>query len=638
MTRHPHSRPSIRSGAWASLLCAALASSSGLAAQEAAPAPKPDPAHAEEAYLAGARLLDKHELADAQREFTRAVALDPKRSDYQLALDLTREHRVSELIHQAAQARLTNRPAEADALLAQARTLDPQNELVVEHAADAAITEPLVPHTQMRPADEPSYLPPIQIDPLPSHQDLHLRGDVRQVVTQVARAYGLRAVFDESTPSLNLRFDLDQSTYAEAMPILLSMAHLFAVPVDAKTLLISRDTEENRQKFERQVEETIYIPGSTVEQLNEFSNIVKNVFDVKQVIVSPSSGTLLLRAPEPTIKAVNYTIADMVDGGAEVMLDVKLVTFDKSVTRNLGISPPTQFNGFSAAAELQSFVSANQSTINTAISQGALVPTGSSTQMLVQEAAFLILSGIATDAKLTNVISFLGNGLTLFGVSAGSGATLNLALNSSEARALDDIKVRVGDRQSATLRVGEKYPITTATYSSGISSSTASALAGVSINGVSASSLVNQYLGTSSTATVPLIQYEDLGITLKTTPTVMRSGLVSMHIDLKIEALTGASLDNIPVLTNSVFTSDITVADGVSAVMMSELSNSESAAISGYPGLSSLPGFDTTLSNRTTENDRSELVLLITPHLVRRRSAEMASRRIAFRTSVPADF
>ena len=45
------------------------------------------------------------------------------------------------------------------------------------------------------------------------------------------------------------------------------------------------------------------------------------------------------------------------------------------------------------------------------------------------------------------------------------------------------------------------------------------------------------------TATVPQIQYEDLGITLKATPSVLRSGLVSMHIDLKIEALTGTSSD-----------------------------------------------------------------------------------------------
>ena len=74
------------------------------------------------------------------------------------------------------------------------------------------------------------------------------------------------------------------------MPILLRMAHLLAVPLDATTLLVAKDTEESRQRLERQVEETIYVPASTVEQMNELSNIIKNVFDVKQVVVSAGGG------------------------------------------------------------------------------------------------------------------------------------------------------------------------------------------------------------------------------------------------------------------------------------------------------------------------------------------------------------
>ena len=100
---------------------------------------------------------------------------------------------------------------------------------------------------------------------------------------------------------------------------------------------------------------------------------------------------------------------------------------------------------------------------------------------------------------------------------------------------------------------GSKYPVTSSTYSSGLSSAALGALAGRSVNGVSASSLAQQLLGASSASTIPIIQYEDLGITLKVTPSVLRSGLISVHVDMKIEALTGASLDNIPILTSRRF-------------------------------------------------------------------------------------
>ena len=593
------------------------------------------PQEASQAYSAGTRLLERKDLVGAQKEFAHAVELDPTHSAYSLALTVTREQRVSELIQHAAKARLQGRPKEADGLIAEAIAIDPDDERVMQHANtnSAPPTQKLVAKPQI------TYTAPIELQPTLEPQDLHLRGDARQVVTQAALAYGVKVVWDDTAIQQNapVRFDLEKSPYSEAMPILLRMTHLFGVAVDDKTLMVAKDSEETRQKLERQVEETIYIPASTTEQMNELTNIIKNVFDVKQIAPANSSGTIAIRASAPTLKAVNYTLADMLDGGAEVELEIKLLSIDKNRTTNLGTNPPTSGSAFSAAAEVQTFVAANQSTVNTAISSGALVPSGSQAQQLIEEAAFLILSGLATDAKLTNVISYFGHGLTLFGASIGGGGTLNFGLNSSESRALDDITVRIGDKQTTTLRVGEKYPVTTATYGSGVSSSTAAALQGVTVNGVSASSLLNQYLGAGANSAPPMIQYEDLGITLKTTPTVMRSGLVSLHIDMKIEALTGASLNNIPILTSSVYTSDITVPDGQTVVMLSDMSKTESAAISGLPGLGELPGFQQTLADVMKESVSSELVLLITPRLVRHRSDSMSSKAIRFNTSVPSE-
>jgi general secretion pathway protein D len=599
-----------------------------------------DAEKAEQAYVAGARLLDRQDLAGAQAEFAKAAKLDPARNEYGLALTLTREHRVSELVQRAAKARMLDQPKQAETLLAEAKTLDPTNELVLEHIAGAQSTLGVTaPKTTITPTHETVFAPPIEIQPDPGLRDIHLRGDAKQVITQAASGYGVKAVFDNSAGSEPLppvRFDLEQTPYAQAMPLLLKMTHMFSVAVDKKLLLIARDTQENRQRLERQVEETIYVPGSTAEQLNELTNIVKNVFDVKQVVIGQSSGTLLVRAPEPTLTALNETLEDLIDGGSEVMIEMKLLSVDKSKTVNTGTQTPTSGGIISVAGEAQSIVSANQSLVQELISSGGYVPTGNVATDTVIEALFLILSGAVQDAKVSGLVALAGNGLTLTGLYLGSGATINFALSESDTRALDDISMRVGDRQTATLQVGERYPITTATYSSGISSATSSALAGVSINGVSASSLLNQLTG--SAATIPQVQYEDIGITLKAQPTVLRSGMVRMHIDLKIEALSGVSSDNIPVLTSRVFASDITLPDGSSAVMMSDLSKTESAAIAGLPGLGELPGFQESAADDLKETDSSELVLVVTPRVVRHRKDLMASRRIPFSTSVPQEY
>jgi general secretion pathway protein D len=175
-------------------------------------------------------------------------------------------------------------------------------------------------------------------------------------------------------------------------------------------------------------------------------------------------------------------------------------------------------------------------------------------------------------------------------------------------------------------RSGTRYPITTSTYSTGVSSSLASSVAGLSVGGTSLSSLLNQYLGTSS-VTIPQIQYEDLGITVKAKPRILRTGDVHLELDMKIEALSGGSNDGIPILNNRSITSTITVPAGQTALLASELTRDEVGSIDGLPGLSELPGFQGTDKEADIASD--ELLITITPHIVRAGSMRVASRRLA---------
>ncbi len=601
-----------------------------------------DVERAEEAYLTGARLIAEKDLPAAQAAFTKATKLNPAKPNYEMALNLTRTHRVNELVQSAAKARMLGDSRRADGLLDEAKGIDPQNEELLEHSLGGQNgLQSSTPKATFTPVRDPVYAPPIEVQPTPGPKDVDLRGDAKTVITQTAQAYGLKVAFDASVDEgapVQLRFNMPASPYDRTMPLLLKMSHTFAVAMDARTLLVAKDTQENRARLVRQVEEAIYVPGSTAEELNELTNIVKNVFDVKQVVIA-ANGTMIVRAPETTLGALNETLDDLIDGAAEVVIEVRLISVDKTSTVNTGLSTPTSVSAFNAYSEASSIVSSNSSLVNTLISSGGYTPTGNVFTDTVAEALLLVLSGAVTDAKLTGLFAVFGNGIaSATGLSLGSGATLNFGLSQSDTQALDDVTVRVGDRQTTTLKIGEKYPITTATYSSGVSSATSSALAGVSINGVSASTLLNQYLGSSAATTIPQVQYEDLGLTLKATPTVLKSGMVDMKIELKVEALEGGSLNNIPILTSEVFTSDLTTPDGTTAVMLSDLSSTESAAISGLPGLGDLPGFQESAANDVREANRSELVLLITPHVVRHRKDLVASRRIPFETSVPQEF
>jgi type II secretory pathway component GspD/PulD (secretin) len=583
---------------------------------------------AEDAYLAGARLLDHNDLTGAEIQFGKAIKLNPSNNDYASAYSVTHQRHINELIQESGKARLLGQNEKAETLLAEARLLDPENNIVGQHIDSGAL--PKIFHPEIEPwiSEGPAIAGPITLLPSAPSKSFHLHADEQDVIRQVFSAYGIRATFNDSVQRQDLRFDLDDSPYQQAAPILLSMAHLFAVPLDATSVLIVKDTPDNRQKFERQLQETIYVPGMTSEQMDELGNVVRNVFDVKQISINKNSGNLIIRAPQETLTYINLTLADLIDGGSEVMIELKLYAVDKTNQRNIGAQPPQQIGIYNVASAAQNLVTANQSLVNQAIAQG-LIPAGSSN---ITIALALIASGLVKSTLLSSTIGFFGGGLTQTGVTINQNPTFNLALTSSDTRALNDMQIRVGDRQDAVFRVGQRFPITTATYSTGLGTSS-SALNGVSINGVSAASLLN---AAGSPITIPQIQYEDLGLTLKARPTIQRSGAIKMHIDLKIEALTGGSVNNIPILNNQQFASDVTVDDGDTALMVSSLTKSESASISGLPGIGELPGFQTASADKTTVTDSSNLLLLITPHITRRRSNLTAGPRIAINLPEPA--
>lgn len=603
------------------------------AVQTQAPVPgKREARQAEDAYLSGVRLLDRGDVNGAETAFKKAARMDPSQLDYLQAATLAQEHHVTALVQQAGKARMLGHPEEADRLLAEARRIDPQNEIVTQH------TDPALPSSSFHPkvqADDDQWdsvrqtatiAGPITLLPQKDRHDFHLHADAQQTLRQVFSQYGIRAVFDDSVQHQSLRVDLDDVSYAQASSIMLEMAHVFATPLDEHSVLIAKDTTENRQRLERKLQETIYVPGLTQEQIKEISTIIQNVFDVKQTSILNSNGNLVVRAPEATLTAINQTLEDLVDGGAEVVLDITLYTVDRTQQRNIGAQLPQQLGVYNVESEATNLVNSNQSLVNQAISQG-LIPANSNN---ITIALALIASGLVQSSLLSNTVGFFGGGLTASGITTNTSITFQLSLSSNDTRVLDSIKLRLGDGQTGNFRSGTRYPITTSTYTSGIAN-LPSSLAGATVNGVSAQSL----LGQSTSITIPQIQFEDLGLTLKAKPTVQKSGQVSMQLDLKIEALASGALNGIPVLANRQYVSTVTVRDGESALLASSLSRTESAAINGLPGISELPGFQTATANKATELDTSELVLLITPHVVRHRSSKFAGPRIAFEERLP---
>jgi hypothetical protein len=564
---------------------------------------------AEKYYAQGVRAMEKGDVDAAEKAFAKAAKTDPSNRDYDLDLQIARQHGVTKLVQDADKARILGQPNVARAKLAQALALDPQNPVVSQHIDDLASLAGTAPADDHITA---TIAPPTVLTPTPGRHSFHLKSSEQEILRRVLDAYGIRMVADDSLGTLTVRFDADDIDYAQAASMVTLATNSMIVPLDPVRVLVAKDTKDNRTKYDRLSVETVYLPGLTATEFTDIGNLARNVLGVTQTAVKPESGTLTVRAPVGNIEALNKTLVDLLDGKSEVLLDVKIYQVENSRTRLYGIQPPQTTTVFNVPTELNSVIAQNSSLVQQIISSG-LASAGDFAAI----AAILIASGEVSSSILSQPFATFGGGQTLTGLTS-NGITGNLSLNAADNRALDQIQLRLDDNAEGTIRSGTRYPITTSSYSSIASTSvsipgiTTAGLSGLlSGLGINASSL-------STAQPIPQVQYQDLGLTLKVTPRVERNDDVTLKLDLKIQALEGASLNGLPVLTNRSYTADIHLLNGASALVVGDLSRQESNAVSGTPGLSELPGF-ASLSSTSKEFDVSNLAILVTPHILRRR-------------------
>jgi general secretion pathway protein D len=566
---------------------------------------------AQKFYLQGVRAMEKGDVEAAEKAFGKASKADPSNREYALDWQIAQQHTVTKLIQDADKARLTGHPEQARADLAQALQLDPKNPEVAQHIDNLA-------DIQQEPSDSvlATLAPPIELTPKPGLQSFHFRSTEQDVARRVIEAYGLRMVDDGSLGTKTIPFNADDVNFAQAIHLLNLATNSFMVPLDPVRVLLAKESKENHDKYDRLAVETLRLPGLTATEFSDMNNLARNVLGITQTSAQPEKGTITLRAPVANLRALNQTLADLLDGRSEVLLDVKIYEVENTKTLLYGLQLPQTTTVFNVTSELNSVISQNSSLVQQIISSG-LANAGDYAAI----AAILISSGEVSGSVLNQPFATFGNGLTLTGI-ASTGLNGSLSFNAADTRSLSQVQIRLDDNSEGTIKSGTRYPITTSSYSSIAASSvsipgiTSAGLSSVlSGLGVSASSL-------SSIPPIPQVQYEDLGLTFKVTPRIERNDDVVLKLDLKIQALQGGSLNGLPVLTNRSYTADIHLVNGASALVVGDLSRQESNAVSGTPGLTELPGF-TALSSTTKEYDVSNLAILVTPHIIRRRHNQL---------------
>lgn len=541
------------------------------------------------------KLQKQNRLEDAFLEFETAANLVPQDLQYATLRELARQMVVSDHLKRGNTALADGREIEALGEFRNALHFDPHNDFAQERLNDAV--------RRTTPASSPRLIDQsdeIRVIPKDLAQSFHYRGDSRQLLTQVANAYGVTLTMDDSVVSRQVRFNVDDVGFYQAMQLAGAVTKTFWAPLQEKQIIVAADSAENRRLYDRMGLRTFYVPDvSTQQELQDIVNVLRTVFEIKFVSSNTQKGTITVRAPVNVLDPATRFMEGLGSSHPEVMLDVHVFEISKTLMHSFGMQIPNQFNLFNIPIGALGLTLAGGQSIQDAINQ--LIASGGINQGNTSALAGLLgqLLGGNAASILSQPLATFGGGVTLFGVSLG---TLGAQLSRNEGllRSLEHVTVRAAQGKDATVNLGSRIPIINASFAP-----------------IFNTSAISQAIGNGSyIAPIPSFTYEDIGLNLKVKPSVHGDSDVSMNFEIKVRSLTGASTNGVPVIGNREYTGSINVKNEQAAVVAGEITSTEQRSLSGVPGIGQLPVLSRAAAANTTEKDESEMLIIVTPHII----------------------
>lgn len=549
---------------------------------------------AKQAFERGIKLHQSNHLEEAMEQFDDAARLVPQSLQFLAARETVKAQLVFSHVHRGDGLLLAHNRDGAAAEFKAALALDPDDSYAharLDVATGATESYRQAVERRLEDAGE------IHVKPSDDLATFHFLGDIRDLFQQLAAAYRVQVVFDESIEARQVMFNVDQVDFFTALKLACKVSKMMWVPLSEQQFMIAKDTDVNHKQFDRMAMRTFILPPHTTPQeATDVMTTLRNMFDLRFIQIGQSANTLEVRGPYAALQACATLMEQLDVQRPQVMLDVQVFQISHQLTRNIGLHAPQTFNLYNIPAIALAGLGGQSISqlINQLISSGGINQAGSSSLsgLLAQ------LTG-GQNSIFSNPLATFGGGLTFMGLSLDQLAA-QLSVNESWVRSLDNVSMLTSQRNEATFHLGERYPVINASFAPIYNSSQISAVLG------------NQ----TYVPPVPSVSYEDLGLQIKAKPTIQADNSVSLDIDMQVRSLTGESNNGVPVISNRQYKGSIRLADGEPAFLAGEISQSDTLSMSGLPGFGAIPGMNfITATNTKTEED-DELMIAITPHVV----------------------
>jgi general secretion pathway protein D len=378
---------------------------------------------------------------------------------------------------------------------------------------------------------------------------------LEKIFDALGKVSGVNILFDPDFRDKKATVKLTGVSFQEALDQVTFANRLFYKVIDRNTLIIIPESQAKRRVYDDIFLRTFYIQNA---EMKEVETVVKTALGAQAKVVSnPTLGAINVIGTVDELALAERVIDSNDKSKGEVMVDVQILEVDRLRFKQYGIG----LANYTASAALAPFSNEVGSTLN-------------------------VRAHLLSSLNLSDFV-----------LSIPSQVVARFLQNDSNTRILAAPRLRAAEGKKTALKIGQEVPVPVTTFTSAATGGNGNAF-----------------------APATSFQYRNVGVNLEITPKVNASGeiLLEMAAEFSLPGNTsnvgGTSLPTF--LTRNV-TGILRLRDGETALVGGLLQDQETAALSGALGVLRIPIIGKLLSAPEVKRDQTEVLISITPHLVR---------------------
>lgn len=537
---------------------------------------------AQMAYRDGNDLIAKNQVEAGLAKYQEAVKADPGNAQYRNAYISARDRAVQRLLETAERDQAEGRLLQAEQGFRRVLGIDAQNERAV--AGLRALERDNRQNKLLEAAAQ------------------HLNKNEYELAKQK-----LNAILTESPNNDKARLMLREAAEKSAPPAVetgLSKAYKQPITIEFRDAPLKQvfDVIARRSGlnfvFDKDVKTdqktTVLLKNSTVESAIYFllltNQLEQQVMDANTILVYPNVAAKLKEYQEMTVKTFFLANAEakLVANTLKTILKSRDIVVDEKL--NLIIVRDTP-EAIRLAERLIALQDAPEAEVMLEV-EILEVKRSSLMDLGVAWPASMGFSVLSSSGGSTITVRDLNNlNQRTIGVT-GTQLTINANKNASDSNLLANPRIRVRNKEKAKIVIGDKLPVITSTVSSGVG-------------------------GFASDS----VTYVDVGLTLKAEPTIYLNNEVAIRLELQVSNLVNTITTKNGTTAYQLGTREATtmlqLKDGENQVLAGLINNEERNSSNKVPGFSELPVVSRLFGSQRDDNQKTEIVLSITPHLIR---------------------